>query len=377
MDFLIRNGEVYDPETNSLKHKDIALTDGLIARPDPGRAYAHSIDASGCIVSPGLIDYHVHYYFRGTENGVSPDAASFCSGITTAVDQGSCGAAAYELFRSTTLTMSQVRIFAALAVSSGGQLTDSYPENMDPRFFNDKKILALCRTYPEEIRALKLRMSRGIVAPEQAEEVLQHAVSLAEQAGVRVVIHVTDPVLPLERMAELLRPGDVMCHIYQNRGGVSCLGEGGHIRTGLREARRRGVLFDAANGSRNFDLEVCSEALKEGFLPDVISSDNNAGGYFLQPLHSLPRILSRYLDLGLTPEQVLYAATMAPAQLLGHPELAQMSAGTPADICILQRRFEPLRHEDASGHVLAGTQALVPMMTFKDGKCVYCQADFG
>ncbi len=376
MDFLIKNGTVYDPALGRMEQRDLALADGKIARPDPGRTYRQIVDAKGCIVTTGLIDYHVHYFYRGTENGVNPDANAFCSGITTAVDGGSCGAGSYELYRRSVMAMSDVRILNYLLVASGGQATDQYPENLDPALFDEQKILRLFREYPDNLVALKTRMSQGIVPAGQAEASLRRTVELAEKAGTRVVVHVTAPILPLDQIAEMLRPGDVICHIYQNRGQYSCLGQDGQVLEGLWAARERGVLFDASNGRSNYDLEVCRRAVSQGFAPDVISSDVNTSSYFLQPLHSLPRILSKYLDFGMGLGQVLDAATITPARLIGRPELGSLAEGTEADVCILRLKQKAVPYEDINQNRFEGSQVLVPMMTFKGGKCMFCQADF-
>ena len=134
--------------------------------------------------------------------------------------------------------------------------------------------------------------------------------------------------------------------------------------------------FDASNGRSNFDLEICRSAVGQGFVPDIISSDNNTSSFFLQPLHTLPRILSKFLDFGMPLENVLDTATRAPAEKIGMPELASMAVGTPADVCILKLKKKEVAYCDINGHRFTGSQVLVPMMTFKGGKCVYCQADF-
>ncbi len=376
MNLLIKNGAVYDPVRQQMENRDIALVDGKIARPDPNKVYRQVIDAQGCVVAPGLIDYHVHYFNHGTENGVNPDANAFCCGITTAVDGGSCGAGGYEFYRRSLVSLSDVRILNYLLVASGGQATDQYPENLDPQYFDEEKIARLFREHPHNLVALKTRISNGIVAPEQAEASLRETIRIAERVGTRVVVHVTDPAIPLDRLADMLRPGDVICHIYQNRGKYTCLDGQGKILEGLWKARKRGVLFDASNGRSNYDLEVCKAAVAQGFTPDIISSDINTSSDFLQPLHSLPRILSKFLDLGMTLEQVLDTVTRIPAGLIGRPDLASMDEETEGDLCILRLKKKPVPYQDINGNSFLGTQVLVPMMTFKGGKCMYCQADF-
>ena len=383
MDFLIRNAEIFEPSTGKFSHGDVALVNGKIARHDEGTlahhdgpAYRQEIDASGCIVMPGLIDYHVHYFLHGSENSVNPDASSFCCGITTAVDGGTCGAGTYELYRRSVCAMSEVRILNCLLVASGGQSNNQYPENLDPKFFDEAKILELFAKYPDNLVALKTRISHGIISPELARLSIPETVRIAEKAGVRVVVHVTDCAIPLDELAGMLRPGDVICHIYHGRGKNTCLDENGKILAGLWKARENGVLFDASNGRSNFDIEICRKAIAQGFTPDIISSDNNTSSWFLQPMHTLPRILSKYIDFGMPLEDVLRAATITPAKLVNLPELGSMSEGTEGDVGIFRLKQKNVQYTDINGHMFTGSQVLVPMMTFKGGKCMYCQADF-
>lgn len=375
MDFFIKNGTVYDPQNHEMRIGDIALHNGIIAQPDHSKQYRQVINAEGCVVTTGLIDYHVHYYFHGNENSVSPDATSFCCGVTTAVDAGSCGAGGYELFRRSLVAMSEVRLLSFLHVSSGGQSNDQYPENIDPSYFDEEKILSLFRKYPKELIGLKTRLSFGITTRDDAVKSLKRTIQIAEKAGVRVIVHVTNCVMHLDELAELLRPGDVMCHIYHGRGNT-CIGSDGRVLDGLVKAHERGIFIDASNGRSNYSLDVCQKALSQGFFPDVISSDINTVSNFLQPLHSLPRIMSKYLALGLGLEDIIDAATITPARLINQPELGSMAEGTVADICILKIKNKTIDFEDVHGLKLTGSQAIVPMMTFKNGKCVYCQADF-
>ena len=376
MDFLIQNGNIFDPSAGRTIQGDIAIVDSKISRPQEGKTYRQVIDAEGCIVTPGLIDYHVHYFLHGSENGVNPDASSFCCGITTGVDGGTCGAGGYEMYRRSVVSMSEVRILNYLLVASGGQSNDRYPENLDPKFFDEEKILGLFAKYPDNLVALKTRISHSIITPEMARVSIPRTVEIAQKAGVRVVVHVTDCSIPLDELADMLRPGDVICHIYHGRGENTCLGKNGRVLPGLLKARERGVLFDASNGRSNFDIEICRKAIAQGFTPDVISSDNNTSSWFLQPMHTLPRILSKFIDFGMSLEDVLTAATLTPAKLVGRPELGSMGEGTPADVAVFRLKKKQVPYTDINGHKFTGSQVLVPMMTFKGGKCMYCQADF-
>jgi dihydroorotase len=105
------------------------------------------IHAQGCYVTPGFIDYHVHYFNRGSDNGVNADVASFPCGVTTAVDGGTCGVSSYELFEKSIINQTDIRLLSLLHVASGGQLTDDYPKNLKPDKFNIPRIKQLFEKY--------------------------------------------------------------------------------------------------------------------------------------------------------------------------------------------------------------------------------------
>lgn len=389
--FLIKNGEIYDPEIQKWEKRDLVVKEGKIVSgavldkesgglnglgagnaPDSCQV----IDATGCMVTTGWIDYHVHYFNHGTENGINPDAASFPCGVTTAVDGGSCGAGNYEMYQKSVMAHSDVRILNMLLMGSGGQTTDRYQEHLEAKYFDLPKIRRLFEKYPDNLVGLKSRMSVGIIAPEDAEESIRTTVNLAEELGCNVAVHITNPVMDLEKLAGILRKDDVICHIYQGKGRETCLDSDGRVRKGLLEARERGVLFDASNGCNNFDIEVGRQAVEQGFKPDIISSDINTSGFFLQPLHSLPRIMSKYLEWGMSLEEILDSVTRTPARLIHREKLASLREGTTADLVIFKVKEKDVPYYDRAGHSFIGHRVIVPQLTMKDGVIMYCQADF-
>ena len=138
MDFLIKNGTIYDPAQHKTWKGDIALVDGKIAAPSENHQYRQVIDAEGCIVTSGLIDYHVHYMRGASEGGVQADVVSFCSGITTVVDGGTAGTGMYEHIYRTIVANSQLRFMNLLLAASGGQSNNQYPENLDQALIYEK-----------------------------------------------------------------------------------------------------------------------------------------------------------------------------------------------------------------------------------------------
>lgn len=380
VDYILRGGRVIDPAAGTDELRDVYIREGRIV-PTCGAADCSPdriVDVHGCIVTPGLIDYHAHVFHTGSTIAIEPDAL-LAQGTTTVVDAGTAGCANYELFEASVMENAAIRIMAYLNVYDRGQEDAAMPENFDPALYDREAMTALAAKHAG-ILGLKLRLSRGIVPEERAEEILLSCVDLAdwleERTGkqLRLCVHATDCPLPAGELAAMLRPGDVFCHCFQGKGH-SILTEDGGIDPGIWKARERGVLFDAANGRGNFSLFVAREALRAGFLPDIISSDLTVSTFLGSPhVRSLPHVMSKYLSLGLSLPEVLRRCTEKPAQLLGmEGELGRLCPGARADIAVFRLEDRIWEQEDFCGEKILCEQLLVPQMTFLDGKPVFCQ----
>jgi predicted amidohydrolase len=222
---------------------------------------------------------------------------------------------------------------------------------------------------------LKVRQSRDIVG-ELGLAPLQATLKMADEIGCRVVVHITDPPCPLTDIADLLRPGDVFCHVYQGIGHT-IIGSDGKVLPGIKAARERGVIFDAANGKSHFTFGVARSAIADGFLPDVISTDLTVLSLYLDWAFGLPYLMSKYLNLGVGLMEVVAACTSTPAQWLGRQgQLGTFAPGAVADIAVLRPIRRPTRFRDTQGEVFMGEQLLVPQLTVLGGRIVYRQVDF-
>ena len=380
--YKIINGQVYEPGSGKIEKRDVYIWDGKLVKSFPEKVKVeetHIIDAKGCYVTKGLVDYHVHYFEGGADNGVNPDVASFPSGVTTAVDGGTCGVSCFEIFKKTIIDRADVRLYAQLLVGSSGQLAEHYAEQIEAEQIEEERILKMFEKYPEVLTGLKTRLSANIISdPDKAAKSLEKTVEIAEKIGCNVIVHITNPAMGLENMASILRKGDVICHAFQAKGAESILDMAGKLRKGIWQARERGILFDACNGKNNFNLCVAEMALKQGFFPDIISSDINSVSYYEGVLHSLPKVLSKYLAFGYPLEKILDAAILKPAEMIGHTELVSMEEGVPADLFIFKVEERPVRFLDYTKgeNKLDGKLMIVPQMTIKDGKIVYSQVYF-
>lgn len=397
-DFLIKNGRVVDPSRNFDGVMDIAIRNariiglekenGASAGPAPagrqdGRIdAAHIIDASGLIVAPGLIDFHTHVFYKGSSLSVQPDLLA-AQGTTAAVDAGTAGTANFEAFYNTSIASSAIRLKGFLTVYSGGQLDGKLCEDFNPKLFNLDRMERLVDKFRSHILGLKIRLSKGVVPEETKVDYLKAVVELADclnhrlGTDLKVCVHTTNSPVPAGELAGCLRPGDIFCHCFQG-GQNNLILPDGSVDPGVLEARKRGVIFDAANGKSNFALATARQALSQGFLPDIISTDLTSDKLNIPPYaKSLPVVLSKYLTLGMGLMDVLRAATAAPAKAMKmEGEIGTLTPGAYADVVLLEEKHMPVHHRDWKEEELTGNELLVPKMTICGGEILYCAGDF-
>ncbi|MDU2063506.1 MAG: metallo-dependent hydrolase [Sporomusaceae bacterium] len=375
-DILIRGGRVIDPAVNRDEIGDIAIYNGKIGPlPTPGDTVSEVIDATGCLVLPGLIDFHGHVFFRGTENSVAPDSAFLPYGVTTVVDGGSAGTANFEVFQQAVVNHSLMRICSFVNVSPTGQTTNRYDENLDPDCFDADKIGQLLEQYQGTLRGIKLRHSRGIVK-EFGMAPLKKTLAIAERFDCPIMVHATNPPNDTSDLADLLRSGDIFAHMYHGTGST-ILTETGNIKAAVQSARDRGVLFDVAHGRTNFTFATARQALAAGFEPDIISSDTTPLTLYRPPAMGLPFLLSKFLAMGLSLTELVRTCTATPATALGlNGKIGTLAPEAYADVAIYRLTKEAVTFSDFKGELLLGESVLVPQLTLLGGRLVYRHITF-
>jgi dihydroorotase len=377
IDIIIRNGEVVDPSRNHQAAEEVWISRGKIvdSRREESQDGETVIDATDCLVLPGLIDFHAHVFPGGTEMGVPADATFLPQGITTVVDGGSAGSANYEAFFHQVIMRNQVRILSLLNVSTAGLATTRYPENVDPKYFNRPGIEDLFHRFGNYILGLKLRQSTEIVG-ELGIQPVQRVLEIADSIGCRIVVHMTNPPCSPDEIARLLRKDDVFCHVFYGTG-QTIVDRGGKILEGVIAAREKGVIFDAANGKNHFSFQTAKVGFENDFLPDVISSDLTAMTLFGNHVFSLPFVLSKYLSMGMPLRQTIAACTSTPALWMGlSGKIGTLAPGAEADVSIFRLVNRSSRFIDSGGTEFVGRQLLVPQVTILGGKIVHAHLDF-
>lgn len=374
IDLLIKNGRIFDPGQGLDFTGDVAVHKGKILALGENLPYAgeRTICAKGFFVVPGLIDVHTHVNWKGNYIGMPADLGCIPNGVTATIDAGSSGVSNYQALLQY-LNTCEVKSKIMLHVSAGGQImSKQFPENINPRVWNIDLFERAFEQYGHKIAGIKLRISQNVVGPMKLYP-LKEALKLAEHFHTKVFVHPTNPPVPMETAASLLRGQDVMCHMYHGEGHTIL--ENGKISSGIWEARKRGVIFDVSQGKGNFSIRLAQEAISQGFLPDTISTDLNIENWNDPWDFSLLMTMSKLMALGMTFQDVILSTTVNAARLYGDEEMGALKPGTGADITILDLASQSIAFEDKYKNKILGKQALRPMATIINGKLLYCSSD--
>lgn len=331
---LIKNGSLVSPVNGYRRDEaDILVKNGRIekiGRNLEAEDGMQVVDASGCIVTPGLIDIHTHCYPRAFL-GLAPDTLGIERGATTILDAGSSGADNYEDFRENYIEKSKTKVFTLLNISKEGLIRGhelDAPEKID--------IPALERTiekYSDNIVGLKARASASVVG-KMGLKPIAIAAETAEKMGKPLMVHVGNYPPALTDVLNLLGKGAVVTHAYHGKkGGI--LTEEGHIIPEAIQARERGVLFDIGHGVASFSLKVFRKALAEGFDCDLIGTDLHVENYE-GPVYNLAAVLSKAVGCGEALEDAVEKCTSAPARHFGLTGLGELKPGATADLNIME-----------------------------------------
>jgi len=336
-DLLIRGGEVLDPARAFRGRADVAVRDGRIAAVAPELPVEGAgcvLDATGRLVTPGLVDLHTHLGFELHTEVVDPNAVCPAAGVTAAVDMGSTGAFTFSWYRERVLSCVVPRLYAFINIASLGTIAIHRPYYVERygQYIDEADTIRTIAENRPAIKGIKV-FATSAMTGEWPLEALRAARRVADATGVPIAVHVSVAPPSLAEVLDLLGPGDIVTHCF-NPHSQGILGADGHVLPEVRDARERGVLFDVGHGAGSFTFDVARRALDDGFLPDTISTDlyyANING----PVWDLPTTMMKFLALGVPLEEVLRRVTCNPARALGEPEIGSLTEGAPADIAVL------------------------------------------
>ncbi|TLV04060.1 amidohydrolase/deacetylase family metallohydrolase [Dyadobacter luticola] len=386
---VIKGGHVIDPKNNIDAIMDVAIegtpggTDGkiaLVAKNIDKNLGEQVVDAKGLYVTPGIIDIHVHYFwgtdlagtYRNGPNGLQPDGFTFRSGVTTVVDAGSSGWKTFETFKKQTIDLSKTRVFAMLNIvgegMAGGKFENSL-EEMDPA-----KTAEMAKKYPDNIVGVKLAHFNG-----HDWTPTERALEAGKLANIPIMVDFggSNPVLPLEELyLKRLRPGDIYTHCFGGNSNNSGRGresivdtETNKVKPYAIEAQKKGVIFDVGFGGASFLLAQGQPALKQGFFPNSISTDQHTSS-MNGAMKDMNNIMSMFMAMGMDLKGVIAASTWHPAKEIRHEELGNLSVGAPADVAVLNVRDGKFGFYARDGKI-EGKKRLETELTIKGGSVVY------
>lgn len=361
-DLVIGGGRVLDPSQNIDGGLDVGISDGRIAvladRIERCQAETY-LDATGLVVTPGLVDVHVHVYPGVSHYGVEADRDVLASGVTTALDAGSAGAETFEGLRRYVIDVSDIRLFAMLNISGLGMIGRRIAGELeDIRWANPDRAIQVCEKHRDVILGVKIRLTRNL-AGENALPALRNAREAADAVGLPVMVHPQDAVISLETILAELKAGDLVTHCFHgNAGGV--LDTDGTVLRCVHDAIERGVRFDVGHGEGSFDYEIAEKAMAGGMIPHTISSDlhaHNVNG----PVFDLATTMSKFVLLGMEPSVALRKCTETPAEYLGMKgEIGTLRPGAHADVALFELCEGVQEFIDAEGRRRTGDLRFVP-----------------
>ncbi len=376
-DVLIKGGRVIDPAQNLDGALDVAINGDRIAAvskdisPQEGKQI---IDAKGKIVTPGLIDMHVHCFDSIMKIALEPDVAGVKHAVTTVVDGGSAGQATFAAFPKHILPTAQTSVFCFLHLCSFGLIPE--PELKD---WDEVNLDAMAETIGANkgiIKGVKLRLVGKLVAS-AGIEVIKATKKIARQFGLPIMVHIGDvdeqvPATLTPECLSVMEAGDILAHVYSGNQG-SVLRPDGMISPELKAAMERGVIVDPANGRSNFSFAVARKCLAEDILPTVIGTDLNHR-CLKDRTYSLPVNMSRFMALGLDLKQVVAMTTINTARAIREEDrIGSLKSGMSADVSILELQSGAWTLIDTPGETMEIDKLLMPITAIKSGKVIQAE----
>jgi dihydroorotase len=372
-DVVVKNGLVIDPCQEINEVMDVAISYGKIVDLRRGINATNAkyvIDASGLIVTPGLIDLHVHCCYGIAHLGINSDLACLAKGSTTVLDAGSTGELNFIGFRRYIIGAAKTRIYALINIESQGMIEFSRPNQKWPSLITgrDEMFINIDGTIDE------IRRNRDIIVGVKWAHHGIEGLKLAREAAdkARCLLMAENHLQP--ETLKYVKGGDIITHLYhglrmEQHDGL--LDADGNVQPEFFDAVKRNVILDVGHGAASFKWSVAKRGIEQGVKPDTISTDLHSESYN-GPAYDLPTVMSKFLHLGLSLEEVIKAATFKPAEVLGKEEtLGALKPGANGDVAIFKLEEGKFPLEDCSREWEICRRRLRAMKVIKDGEIVF------
>ena len=377
-DLVIKGGDVLDPSQSLRGKRDIGIRYGKIEALETEIASERGLrvlDASGKLVTPGLVDLHSHVFPYGSAIGIPADELVPHQCTTTCVSAGDAGANNFAAFRRHIVAQTRTRLYAFVHIANAGLTPFPVPELYNIDFAQVDACAKAVAENADIVLGVKVRMSENVIA-KHGNEPLKRAITACERAGngAKVMCHIggVETRELMSQILDLLRPEDTLTHAYSgapNLGGAfTNIVQDGQLLPAALAAKQRGVIFDVGHGGGSFDYTVAEPAIQQGCPPDTISSDIHVFSGNTPGMPYLPWVMSKFIGLGFSLEQVVAMATINPAKVINRaPKLGTLQVGAPGDVAIMEIVEGPVSFVDTRNNRRTGQTHLKPVQTVTGG----------
>ncbi|MEJ7839512.1 MAG: amidohydrolase/deacetylase family metallohydrolase [Thermomicrobiales bacterium] len=366
-DTVISGGEVVDPGSGAIGKFDVGILNGRIAAVSPqldATTARRRIDATGKIVTAGLVDLHTHVYWGASFWGIEADPVAARTGVTTWIDVGTAGSYSFPGFREWIVGGSRSRIYSMLNLSSIGLIAPTW-ELANPDYWDVGLATEVVERNRDVILGIKVRIDRNTCRGVGIEP-MKRARELADRVGLPLMTHIGTAPPTIDELIPYLRPGDILTHCFTWQD-MGILGDDGKVLPEIAQLQRDGLVLDVGHGTGSFGFNVAEAMLADGILPDCISTDIHqmaAQG----PMFDMPTTLSKFLALGMSLPDVIERATVRPARAVGLDHLGTLAVDSPADVAIFRLDDGEFSFYDVRMHERDGNRQLVNELTMIDGR---------
>jgi dihydroorotase len=377
-DLLIKGADVLDPSQSLRGKRDIGIRYGLIEAVEaeiPAARALRVLDATGKLATPGLIDLHCHVYPYGSAIGIPADELIPYQCTTTCVSAGDAGANNFAAFRRYVVAQTRTRLYAFVHIANMGLAPFPVAELYNIDYAQVDVAAKAVAENADIVLGVKVRMSENVIAKNGLEP-LKRAIAACELAGTggRIMCHIggVETSALMSQILDTLRPGDILTHAYSGApniaGAFTNIVQDGRVLPAALAAKQRGVIFDVGHGGGSFDFTVAEPAIQQGCTPDTISSDVHVFSANTPGMPYLPWVMSKFLAMGFTLEQVVTMATINPAKIINRgPKLGTLQVGAPADVAIMELVEGDVSFVDTRNNTRAGRATLKPLQTVTAG----------
>lgn len=328
---LIQNAKLVDIPHKTVCKMDLLISDGIVSAMGAGLPVGPNtnvIHADDMYLTAGWIDAHAHMDQSNGRIGIDPDS-QLKNGVTLMIEAGTCGIEGFGEFLKDYVHSKEMPVKTLLNLAPSGIGGE---ELKDLSSVDLESCIKTIEKYHTDIIGLKLRIDPRFC--EDGMKALHIIRELSDRTGLPFTVHASRSNASLEDILSCMKEGDVFAHTYADMA-PGLLDSNGLVKEAAWEAKNRGVFFDLSHGYSNFNYSVAKSAIKQGFLPDAISTDFHIGR--LPKLESLALTMAKALHCGLDFYTTLDLVTAGAAKMLGvHDKAVDITVGKKADMVLFR-----------------------------------------